>query len=255
MSIEQLRKCGDTLECHMFADPIFCQWFEGYAKVWSQHVQNRRKEVDGVVSIEPAWEEFAQKNYTAIVRCWNARIIQQQILAIIGNKPGPSGQLELHGLLASFFALTRVALENLVEAFVSRGLVSENKWTHVKEMSGEVFPNLGWIRHMRHELLHDRLLPIWISDNNEYVIDGGLIPSRSGESASWHEGPGSWMSLKEFVNEVWAVYPKQMNDQWNLLNNKLLDVFGSRSPDPNNPLYSKALGTGSGTPLMRGDLS
>lgn len=91
------------MERRKFGDATFAGWLGAYATVWANHVLTRRQ-ADGLAV--PDWCEFAQRNYTAIVRCWNAWTIQQHVKVAVADGAQVDRQLELHGLLAGFFAMT-----------------------------------------------------------------------------------------------------------------------------------------------------
>ncbi|KAA0214261.1 MAG: hypothetical protein EDM82_10160 [Cyanobacteria bacterium CYA] len=103
MSTQQIQASGDPLERRKFGDATFAGWLGAYATVWANHVLTRRQ-ADGLAV--PDWCEFAQRNYTAIVRCWNAWTIQQHVKVAVADGAQVDRQLELHGLLAGFFAMT-----------------------------------------------------------------------------------------------------------------------------------------------------
>lgn len=226
MSIAEIQRHGDPLERHMFADLTFSGWFGAYATVWANHVLHRRQD-DGLV--ESGWEEFAQRNYTAIVRCWNAWEIQQQIKNILVKKP-PSveRQLELHGLLAGFFAMMRAAQENLHEAFVDKAGQDKTDFGYVDDLDTG-YPNLGWVRYTRNDLLHNRTLPMGVNPSGVVEVDRSLLPRGDGTSIPWHDGIGDWLPLITLVNDVWDNFPSQMDTLWTQLDTRLVSALPSSS--------------------------
>lgn len=213
MSVEVIRVHGDSLERHMFADATFSGWFSAYATVWAKHVFSRRQS-DGFV--EECWREFAQRNYSAIVRCWNAWTIQRQVKVAVADGAHVDRQLELHGLLAGFFAMTRAAQENLHHAFVNKAEQKTDDFTYVDNL-GSGYPNLGWVRYHRNDLLHNRTLPMRVSSSGVVEVDRSLLP-KNGTSVPWHAGTGDWFALGALVDDVWGVFPCQMNKLWETLN-------------------------------------
>lgn len=216
MSIATICAQGDPLERHMFADGTFSSWFNAYASVWENHVLPWRG-VDGLVS-QP-WREFAQRNYTAIVRCWNAWTLMQRI-----DRASADGSVEaallLHADVAGFFAMSRSAIENLHRAFVDRKIKGANEWAYV-DTFGPSYPNVGWLRHIRNDLLHNRLLPI-DHRTKPATIDRSLLPTDDQDkNKPWHTGVGPPISLVTMIGDVWAVFPQQMNSLWKQLDGEL----------------------------------
>ncbi|HRQ72504.1 MAG TPA: hypothetical protein PLU35_05700 [Phycisphaerales bacterium] len=234
MSITQIQASGDPLERRMFADATFSEWFGAYVTVWANHVLTRRQ-ADGLVV--PEWREFAQRNYTAIVRCWNAWTIQQQVKAAVADGAQVDRQLGLHGLLAGFFAMTRAAQENLHHAFVNKAKQKPDDFAYVDRL-GTGYPNLGWVRHPRNDLLHNRTLPMRVNPSGVVEVDRSLLP-KNGTSVPWHAGIGDWFALGTLVDDVWGVFPHQMNTLWAELDSRLATARPSTSP---------SCGTGAGTP-------
>ncbi len=123
--------------------------------------------------------------------------------------------------------MTRSALENLHWAFVDRAIKAEKDWAYVDAL-GANYPNIGWIRHIRNDLLHNRLLPI---DHRKQpaTIDRSLLPtSDRDKDKAWHTGTGSQAALVTVIDDVWNVFPQQMNTIWLSLDAALTAASGSR---------------------------
>ncbi len=239
MEIELILSHGDPLERAMFSDPYFSRAFDGYAVVWRNHVLPQRRE-DGYAS--PPWREFAQRNYSAVVRCWNAGRCRDRIAAAGSRAVNAVDVLDLHGELAGFFALTRSAIENLHGAFVDRQLARKEDWSILDEF-GSAPPNIGWLRHVRNDLVHNRVIPI---DHRQspVTIDCSLIPTdKSTQNTAWHDGKGVRKPLAQFVDDVWSAFTKQMNVVWSKLDRSL---NGTASGCGTGVGHGPGVGSGSG---------
>lgn len=239
MSLALILSKGDPLERHMFSDEEFSRWFDAYAIVWGNHLLPQRG-ADGYAN--PAWREFAQRNYTAVVRCWNARTLRQKIKAASASNSNAGPLLDLHCDLAGFFAMSRAAMENLHWAFVDRKIKTEKDWKYV-DAFGARYPNIGWLRHIRNDLLHNRLLPI-DGEHTPVTIDRSLLPTDDVDTdKAWHHGTGMTTPLVTVIDDVWNVFPQQMNSLWRILDTALsAEITGSQC----------GMGAGSSTPMGHG---
>lgn len=249
MSLALIRSDGDLLERHMFADANFAKWFGHYADAWASYVLPHRGN-DGLDKRGLDWREFAQRHYTAIVRCWNVWEFQKRLESPPSD---PAGQLRLHADFAGFFAMARAAIENLHKAQVAIA-IRANSYEYLDERYGKDFPNIGWLRLPRHALLHNRVLPI-NSLTDPITIDISLLPAcsnRTPDDMSWHKGDRNFRSLVGVIDEAWEAFRLQMNDLWRDLLQQLSSssrvnaISGTGAGTASaNPLA----GTGSGVPL------
>lgn len=238
---------GDSLEVLMFSDPYFRTAFENYAVVWEKYVFSQRPDKSKIEYVNQDWREFAQRNYTSIVRCWNAWEAFKRIQIAISAGNNIERSLTLHGELANFFAMARAAIENLHEAFVDRKIVSKDDWKHVSQF-GINYPNIGWIHNFRNDLLHNRLLPIDFRLPT-FPVDFTLIPAtRTNKSTPWDKGKGQFVPLKQVVEDVWRVFPTEMNQLWLTLDSELakLPVATQNVQKQSNVSAGVGIGMGNG---------
>lgn len=127
--------------------------------------------------------------------------------------------------------MARCALDNLRFAYESRGGDLQEADRLINSY-GKNLPNLGWIRLMRNDLIHDRLVPLRVHER-VLQIDRSLLPvgdghgrRRSGANGRqsampWDRGKGNWMDLRQLIESIWDCFPKQINRFWIDIEGKL----------------------------------
>ena len=128
--IDDLARQGDPLEralcTESLANGTLAVVLVPYANVWQGFIlPNREKDQGSMVQDE--WIPFAQRHYSAIIRCWHVLHAFERIrvesesarAAQEGDDLSSLGRilLSLHEAIGSFFSSAGAAIENVQKAF------------------------------------------------------------------------------------------------------------------------------------------
>jgi hypothetical protein len=229
-----IREQGDFLERHIFQDDEFVEAFKLYPAVWAKCVLPNR--INNSVSFaNDEWSEFASRHYTALIRCWNARLAKFEINNLCEatiNSHDPSIHIKLHGDLFSFFCHCGSAIDNLEWAFASKTINSPNTFANFKiiEKNGR---SLKWFYNRRTQWVHHSIVPVNV-ENGLPKFDISLLTQ---DETVWDPCKSTnYKSISEEIDILWADFKYLMSCAWSKLLDRVNSDLASKSNQP-NPIY------------------
>lgn len=196
------------MEIAAFSDDEFATRFQNYAKVWGSFVLPNRE--PGKISANQNWSNFAEHNYTAMIRCWHTFKAFQNIDENCTNLTGSYDNrilLELQGNLFYFFCNAGAAVENIRSACEAKNIEYNAVDLYDKTKHG----SLGWFYERRNQYIHKIIVPL-IQEDGLVYFDGSIFQD---DSAVWqrltYRNPTELFSA---MNNLWGKYHFNVNSLW-----------------------------------------
>ena len=208
-ALTNIRSQGDAFEREMFKDEEFANQFFEYPRIWAEYVGSRRDPVQPL--LKSKWQKFSEHNYTAIVRCWNAREALQTLdnsCAEYFSTGSTNAALSCQAHMVSLIALAQSAAENLHKAFESEPALDPQAYVD-KLGDRHTIGSLAWVLISRNHFIHDALTPLH-EDKGVLHIDVSVLTMRD---PRWSQ-PKSVEDATKLFSQVWNEFARCMNGAW-----------------------------------------
>ena len=214
-ALDLIRQSGDILEQMMFADDEFAAQFSLYPQVWARCILPNRKE--GTIALtSDRWIRFAERHYTTIVRCWNARTahadICEQCQSLIDSNDAVA-YLKLHQALFAFFCLCGSAVDNLEWTFKVPPVESDDAFQKSKTRhNGHL--DLRWFYERRTQFVHKAVVPCFgYAGLAAFDLNMFVDPETRWDSTH----PVKIDSIADHVAKLWLQFVEEMKAAWSEL--------------------------------------
>lgn len=227
--LERIIKHGDFLERHMYKSENFANDFSIYPIIWNRYVLVNRKK--GKLTLKNSyWQYFAERHYSAIVRCWNTMASHERIINICANSidnNDAAAHLDILEALSSFFYFAGAAIENLQQAFAVKPLEKVDVFIGIKERMVDGGYNLKWFYERRSQCIHKVVVPVFINN--------GLL---SVDTSFFDDTETHWDTARSYKKEdleelsrfLWKHFVEQMNKAWSTLADELKSIQDEETP-------------------------
>lgn len=208
-ALNHILESGDAFERWMYQDETFNRIFPNYPLVWAEYVASRRDPQQPL--LKTRWQKFAEHNYTAIVRCWNAKNALNRLnLACESYFTHQTARvaLECHEGMVAFTALAQSAAENLRKAFEAEPVKDAAAFEQKSGLDSQP-GSLKWLLAARNHCLHDALSPLHSKDGILHIDLTSLIV----KDPRW-ESPKTPKDATELFASVWSTFARHMDDAW-----------------------------------------
>jgi hypothetical protein len=225
-----IRSHGDLLERHVFSVDAFANEFSVYPHVWARYVLPNR--VPGKFTLtNPDWIRFAERHYSAVIRCWNARCALEKIRKICTesvDRNEACDYLELHEFLIAFFCGAGSAIDNLKYAFAAYPIKCLGAFEKKMRRPGAAI-NLAWIYDRRTQYVHKAIVPCF-----------GAFGLASFDASFFTDTETKWdqtlplkvESVADLVDLIWSHFVDEMRSCWC----ELFDLLKANVEDTGAPL-------------------
>ena len=229
-ALDSIRKHGDAFEREIFRDEEFSTLFISYPLLWAEYIGSTRDPKQPLMKSK--WQKFSEHNYTAIVRCWNARealrLLDAACVKYFDGSTSDSVKagLDCQAHMVSFIALAQSAAENLKKTCKFAPTPALQAFSDRSTSGDRNRPgSLAWILISRNHFLHDALTPLH-DDGGVLHIDVRVLTMRD---PRW-EQPKSVLDATKLFHEVWAEFSRDMNNVWAALYSAIRTKVTPSSP-------------------------
>lgn len=201
--LDLIRKHGDAVERHIFADDDFANSLSSYPIVWNRYVFGAREA--GSLTVSGDWRLFAQHHYASIVRCWSMYEARTKSVGVARTFDGEAHTvLELQGGLLAFYGSMGSALDNLEKCFTNAPAHGGRQW------DTKSIGDLRALFDRRNAEVHDGIRPIFGFEGMP-VVDKSLYGDRY---VPWEEGSQNLEELEVWIESEWNVFVQSARAVW-----------------------------------------